>query len=124
MAARFVAGACPRDLDHTISLPVSRLLARVRLALAELRLMQARARDAHAAEDRSRKRPKYPQVPTGSAEDEAVVVEVSALPRCFLMQKDYESLSRNCPVALYCWWSWKFTRSPGLSSSRFIEGPS
>lgn len=40
MAARFVAGACPRDLDPVISLPVARLLARVRLALAELRLMQ------------------------------------------------------------------------------------
>lgn len=40
MANKFVAGACPRDLDPAISLPVARLLARVRLALAELRLMQ------------------------------------------------------------------------------------
>jgi hypothetical protein len=40
MAGKFVANACPRDLDPSISLPVSRLLARVRLALAELRLTQ------------------------------------------------------------------------------------
>eukprot|EP00967_Tisochrysis_lutea_P036859 scaffold44414_cov19-Tisochrysis_lutea.AAC.1 len=40
MAAKFVTVAAPRDLEHSTSLPVSRLLARVRLALAGLRLMQ------------------------------------------------------------------------------------
>ncbi len=78
MANKFVAGSCPRDLHPTISMPVARLLARVRLALAELRLMQARARDAHAADDRQKKRPKYPVVATGEQEAEAVVVEVRA----------------------------------------------
>ncbi len=43
MANKFVAGSCPRDLHPEISMPVARLLARVRLALAELRLMQVRA---------------------------------------------------------------------------------
>lgn len=38
--------------------------------------MQARARDAHAGEDRSKARPKYPLNPGGSGEEEAVVVEV------------------------------------------------
>jgi hypothetical protein len=78
MAAKFVAGSCPRDLDPAVSLPVSRLLARVRLALAELHLSMARARDAHAADDRQKKRPKYPLVPTGPRDAEAVVVEVRA----------------------------------------------
>lgn len=40
MAAKFVTVAAPRDLEHATSLPVSRLLARVRLAMAGLRLMQ------------------------------------------------------------------------------------
>uniref|UniRef100_A0A7S3QYI0 Uncharacterized protein n=1 Tax=Dunaliella tertiolecta TaxID=3047 RepID=A0A7S3QYI0_DUNTE len=75
MAAKFVTVAAPRDLEHSTSLPVSRLLARVRLALAGLRLMQARARDAHAAEDRNNVRPKYPLMATGSREEESVVVE-------------------------------------------------
>jgi len=35
-----VTVSAPRDLEHSTSLPVFRLLARVRLALAGLRLMQ------------------------------------------------------------------------------------
>jgi len=42
MAAKFVSAAAPRDLEHSTSLPVCRLLARVRLALADLRLRQVR----------------------------------------------------------------------------------
>ncbi len=37
---------------------------------------QARARDAHAAEDREKKRPKHPPMAGGEREDEAVVIEV------------------------------------------------
>ncbi len=47
MANKFVAGSCPRDLHPEISMPVARLLARVRLALAELRLMQVCVQYAH-----------------------------------------------------------------------------
>jgi hypothetical protein len=39
-------------------------------------LAQARARDAHAGEDREKKRPKYPPMVGGEPEDEAVVIEV------------------------------------------------
>jgi hypothetical protein len=38
--------------------------------------LQARARDAHAGEDREKKRPKYPPMVGGEPEDEAVVIEV------------------------------------------------
>ena len=54
--------AVPRDLPPHVSLPVSHLLGRTRLALAELRLSQAKVRDAHAADDRERSRPSFPRV--------------------------------------------------------------
>ncbi len=63
MASKFVQNAVPRDLDVRISLPVSRLLAQVRLSLAELRLSQARQRGIHAVEDRDKERPRFPKVP-------------------------------------------------------------
>jgi len=40
---------------------------------------QARARDAHAAEDRNNVRPKYPLMATGTNEEESVVVEVGGV---------------------------------------------
>ena len=53
--------AVPRDLPPHVFLPVSYLLGRTRLALAELRLIQAKARDAHAAADRDKARPAFPR---------------------------------------------------------------
>lgn len=52
----------PRDLPSNVSLPVSYLLGRTRLALAELRLTQAKARDDHAAADRQKARPDFPRI--------------------------------------------------------------
>ena len=54
--------AVPRDLPSNVSLPVSYLLGRTRLALAELRLTQAKARDDHAAADREKARPDFPRI--------------------------------------------------------------
>ena len=54
--------AVPRDLPPQVSLPVSYLLGRTRLALAELRLVQAKARDDHAAADREKARPDFPRM--------------------------------------------------------------
>lgn len=61
MATKFVQVATPRDLAPTVTLPVSRLLGRTRLALAELRLTQAHVRDANAMEDREKIRPDFPK---------------------------------------------------------------
>ena len=62
MASKFVQTSVPRDLDVRISLPVSRLLAQVRLSLAELRLSQAKQRGIHAVDDRDKERPRFPKV--------------------------------------------------------------
>ena len=54
MASRFHVAANPRDLYPGLSLPVSRLLARTRLALADLHLSVAQARIRHKMEDRDK----------------------------------------------------------------------
>ncbi len=61
MASKFIQAAVPRDLPPQMTLPVSLLLGRTRLALAELRLEQARARDQHAVADREKVRPAFPR---------------------------------------------------------------
>ena len=49
MTTKFVQVAVPRDLLPGLSLPVSRLLGRTRLALAELRLSQAKVRGSSSS---------------------------------------------------------------------------
>lgn len=62
MASRFQSECVPRDLDPAVVVPVSRLLARTRLALAELLLLQAAARDDNKEADQAKLRPKYPRM--------------------------------------------------------------
>ncbi|MEW5319069.1 MAG: hypothetical protein WDW38_010242 [Sanguina aurantia] len=100
MAARFQSECVPRDLDPAVVVPVSRLLARTRLALAELQLLQAAARDANRAADQARLRPKYPRMK--GREDEVVVHyidSISAAPATTVMQPEDSALALAASAA-------------------------
>lgn len=63
MAVRYHTECTPRDLDPRVVTPTARLLARVRCALADVKLAAAVECVRLAAEDRDKARPKFPRVP-------------------------------------------------------------